>query len=84
LRANLPVPEGDLQRPLAVTRGAMVTLVLNYSGMALTAQGRSMDQGSLGDTIRVTNTHSNMTVEGVIDGTNRVRVSLTGPVALAN
>ncbi len=84
LRANMPITEGDLQRPIAVTRGAMVTLVLNYNGMALTAQGRSIDQGSLGDTVRVTNTHSNMTVEGVVDGTNRVRVSLTGPVALAN
>jgi flagella basal body P-ring formation protein FlgA len=84
LRPNLPVIEADLQRPLAVTRGALVTLVLNYQGMALTAQGRAVDQGSLGDTVRVTNTHSNLTVEGVIDGTNRVRVSLTGPVALAN
>ena len=35
-------------------------------------------------TVRVTNTHSNLTVEGVIDGTNRVRVSLSGPVAMAN
>ena len=84
LRANQPIANGDLQKPLAVARGAMVTLVLNYHGMALTAQGRAIDQGSLGDTVRVTNTHSNMTVEGVIDGTNRVRVSLTGPVALAN
>ena len=84
LRPNLPVAEADLQRPLAVIRGALVTLVLNHQGMALTAQGRAIDQGSMGDTIRVTNTHSNMTVEGVIDGTNRVRVSLTGPVALAN
>jgi flagella basal body P-ring formation protein FlgA len=84
LRANQPIANGDLQKPLAVARGAMVTLVLNYHGMALTAQGRAVDQGSLGDTVRVTNTHSNMTVEGVIDGTNRVRVSLTGPVALAN
>jgi flagella basal body P-ring formation protein FlgA len=84
LRANQPIANGDLQKPLAVARGAMVTLVLNYHGMALTAQGRAVDQGSLGDTVRVTNTHSNMTVEGVIDGTNRVRVSLTGPIALAN
>lgn len=84
LRANLPVTEADLQHPLAVTRGALVTLTLNYRGMALTAQGRAVDQGSLGDTVRVTNTHSNLTVEGVIDGTNQVRVSLTGPVALAN
>jgi len=84
LRANQPIVTADLQKPLAVARGALVTLVLNYRGMALTAQGRAIDQGSLGDTVRVTNTHSNMTVEGVIDGTNRVRVSLTGPVALAN
>lgn len=84
LRANLPVIEADLQRPLAVSRGATVNLVLNFNGMALTAQGRAIDQGSLGDTIRVTNTHSNLTIEGVIDGTNRVRVSLSGPVALAN
>ncbi|SRR5579859_5471916 len=84
LRVNVPVSEGDLQRPLAVNRGALVTLVLNFHGMALTAQGRSIDQGSLGDTIRVTNTHSNLTVEGVVDGTNRVRVTITGPVAMAN
>jgi flagella basal body P-ring formation protein FlgA len=84
LRANVPVAGADLQRPLAVSRGALVTLVLNFNGMALTAQGRAIDQGSLGDTVRVTNTHSNLTVEGVVDGTNRVRVSLTGPVALAN
>lgn len=84
LRANAPVGGADLQRPLAVSRGSLVTLVLNYNGMALTAQGRAVDQGSLGDTVRVTNTHSNLTVEGIIDGTNRVRVSLTGPVALAN
>ena len=85
LRPNQPLASGDLQKPLAVTHGALVTLVLDYHGMALTAQGRAIDQGSLGDTIRVTNTHSNLTVEGVIDGTNRVRVSLiSGPVALAN
>jgi flagella basal body P-ring formation protein FlgA len=84
LRANMPVPEADLQRPMAVNRGAIVSLVLNYNGMELVAQGRALDQGSLGDTIRVTNTHSNLTVEGVVDGTNRVRVSLFGHVALAN
>lgn len=84
LRANQPIPNGDLQKPLAVSRGALVTMVLDFRGMALTAQGRAVDQGALGDTVRVTNTHSNLTVEGVIDGTNRVRVSLSGPVAMAN
>lgn len=84
LRPNQPLGAADLQKPLAVTRGALVTMVLNFQGMQLSAQGRALDQGSLGDTVRVTNTHSNLTVEGVIDGTNRVRVTLNGPVALAN
>jgi flagella basal body P-ring formation protein FlgA len=84
LRPNQPVSIADFQKPLAVTRGALVTMVLNHGGMALTAQGRSDDQGSLGDVIRVTNTHSNLTVEATIIGTNQVRVSLTGSVALAN
>ena len=84
LRPSLPVPEADLQRPVAVSRGALVTLVLNYNGMELIAQGRAIDQGSLGDSVRATNTHSNITVEGIVDGTNRVRVQLNGRIALAN
>ena len=84
LRAGQMVAAGDLQKPLAVARGALVTMVLNYGSMALTAQGRAQDQGSVGDVIRVINTHSNLTVEGTIDGPNRVRVSLNGGVALAN
>ena len=84
LRPNAPVGGADLQRPLAVSRGALVALVLTYGGLFLEAEGRAIDQGSLGDTVRITNTLTNRTVEGVIEGTNRVRVSLTGPVALAN
>lgn len=84
LRTGQPLAITDLQKPLAVTRGALVTMVLAHGGMTLSAQGRAMDQGSLGEVIRVTNTHSNLTVEATIDGTNHVRVSLTGNVALAN
>jgi flagella basal body P-ring formation protein FlgA len=84
LRAGMPLTEGDLQKPLAVNRGAMVTMVLSYGGMALTAQGRALDQGSLGDVIRVTNEHSNLTVEGTIIGPNQLRVSLNGTIAFAN
>lgn len=84
LRAGQPLAIADFQKPLAVARGALVTMVLNHGGMALTAQGRAVDQGSLGEVIRVTNTHSNLTVEATIIGSNQVRISLTGTVALAN
>ena len=84
VRANQPLVTTDLQKPLAVARGALVAMVLSHGGLQLTAQGRAIDQGSLGEVIRVSNTHSNLTVEATIDGTNHVRVSLGGPVALAN
>ena len=84
LRPGQPISATDLQKPLAVARGALVTMVLSHGGMQLTAQGRAIDQGALGEVIRVSNTHSNLTVEATIDGTNHVRVSLGGPVALAN
>ena len=83
-RPGQPVQLTDLQKPLAVTRGAQVTMVLQHGGMTLTAQGRAMDQGSMGDVIRVTNSHSNTTVEATIVGANQVRVTLGGPIALAN
>jgi flagella basal body P-ring formation protein FlgA len=85
LRPGQAVIASELQRPLAVARGAIVTMVLSHGGMALTAQGRAIDQGSLGEVIRVSNTHSNLTVEGTVDGPNHIRVTLGGgPVALAN
>ncbi len=84
LRANQAVAAADIQRPLIVLRGATVTMTLKYGAMLLSAQGRAIDQGSLGDVIHLTNTHSNMTVEGVIDAPNHVTIALTGNVALAN
>lgn len=83
LRQGAPIGVADIQKPLAVTRGAMVTMVLSQGGMLLTAQGRALDQGSLGEVVRLSNVKTNLTVEGTIDGTNHVRVTLNGALALA-
>ncbi len=74
LRAGQPVTEADLQKPLAVTRGAMVVMTLRAGGMTLTAQGRAIDSGSVGDIIHVANSRSNMTLTARIDGPNQVTV----------
>jgi flagella basal body P-ring formation protein FlgA len=84
LRAGQPLSAGELQKSLAVQRGAIVTMLLNYRGMELIGQGRAVDQGAVGDVIHVVNTHSNLTVEGTVVSTNQVRVSITGPIASAN
>ncbi len=84
LRANQLVSTTEIERPVAVARGALVTMVLKAGAMSLSAQGRAVDQGSIGDVIRVTNTHSNVVVQATVDGPNLVHVSLTSGVALAN
>jgi flagella basal body P-ring formation protein FlgA len=84
LRPGQMISTADLQKPIAVQRGALVTMVLRYGSMHLSAQGHAVEQGSVGDSIRVTNTHSNLTVEGKVEGPNMVSVSMTGGSPLAN
>ncbi len=84
MRAGQMVAANDLQKPVVVTRGALVTMVLRSGTMSLSAQGRAVEEGSVGDVIRITNTHSNLTVEGKITAPNIVTVTLNGASALAN
>lgn len=84
VRGGQMVSTADLQKPIAIARGALVTMVLKYGAMSLSTQGHAVEQGSVGDLIRVTNSHSNLTVEGRIEGPNVVSVSLNGATALAN
>jgi len=83
LRAGQTVQISDLQRPIVVARGALVTLALRAGAMTLTVQARANDQGSVGDLIRVTNTRSNQVVSARVDGPNQVSIELgtVGPPA---
>lgn len=84
LRPGQMISSSDVQKPLAVTRGALVTMILKSGSMSLSAQGRAIEQGSVGDVVRLTNTHSNMTVEGRIEGPNLVSVTSLGSASLTN
>jgi flagella basal body P-ring formation protein FlgA len=84
VRAGQMISASELQKPIAVARGALVTMVLKYGAMSLSAQGHAVEQGSVGDVIRITNSHSNLTVEGRVEGPNMVSVSSNGTTALAN
>jgi flagella basal body P-ring formation protein FlgA len=84
LRSGESVSSADIERPVMVARGALVTLVLAQGGMTLTTQGRSIEQGAVGDVVRVTNTHSNLIVVGKVTGANLVTVAPEGGIALAN
>ena len=78
LRPGRPLRNADVQRPLLVTRGSIVTLMLETKRMTLTTRGKSMESGSLGQTIQVVNIRSKRVIEAVVEGPGRVRVPNVG------
>lgn len=79
LRAGVPLNPDDTQAPVVVTKGSLVTIVLRTDRMLLTAQGKALEDGADGETIRVLNTRSNTTIEGKVAGAGKVAVAF--PVA---
>jgi flagella basal body P-ring formation protein FlgA len=67
----------DLQMPVLVAKGKLVTLTLKNRHMLITAQGRALENGAKGDVIRVTNTRSRQTVQGVVIAPNQVSMQLS-------
>ena len=75
LRANMPLHLNDIQRPTLVTRNGLVTMVVRTPFMTLTAQGRSLDEGGLGDSVRVTNLQTKQIVEARVQGSGSVVIT---------
>lgn len=71
-----PIRLRDVQTPRVVDKGATVTITLISDRMSLTAQGRSMEDGGVGDVIRVMNTQSNRIVQATVSGANTVAVAI--------
>ncbi len=82
LRAGVPVRVSDVRLPVLVPRRSLVTIVYRVRSMTLTTQGRALDDGGAGDTVRVANTQSNTVVQAVVTGANRVSVQPAGPIAM--
>ena len=59
---------------MVVAKGALVTLLLQTPSMRLTARGRALDEGVIGDSIRVANAQSRTVVAGVVLANGQVAV----------
>jgi flagellar basal body P-ring formation protein FlgA len=78
-----PLHSRDIIPPRLVTRGGLVTLKIQTPALLMTAQGRALQDGVMGDVVRVTNTQSNRVVEGTVDGSGVVLVSAAQKLAQA-
>ncbi len=74
------IPEGnlvrheDLDRPLLVQRGDRVFLKAQTAMIEVTATGVALDDGSLGDAVRVRNLSSKREIVGLVAGPHWVKV----------
>ena len=83
LKAGQPVRRGDVRPPIVIAKGSTITMVYRTKTMTLTTRGRALANGSKGATIQVMNVHSKKVVDAVVQSPDRVVVSATGPLALA-
>ncbi len=74
LQAGAPIRQSDLGTFALVQRNESVTMIVRTKSMTLTVQGKALDDGAEGQTIRVQNPKSNRTVEGRVSGAGEVTV----------
>ena len=74
LRPGQPVRTADIKLPTVIGKGESVIISYTSPGISLTAQGRALENGALGQAIRVVNTQTNRTIEANVSGPGRVQV----------
>ena len=75
LSAGQTITDQDLQMPILVSRGDLVTIVFRQNGMYLTAKGRAMEDGAMGQVVKVSNTNSNRQLEAQVTNTKEVTIN---------
>ncbi len=69
-----PIVDNEIEAPLIVQRGQSVTMHFNSGPLALTAQGKALENGAKGDVIRVVNANSSRTINAVVSGDKQVKI----------
>jgi flagella basal body P-ring formation protein FlgA len=76
LRAGEPLRSADFRRPILVAKGSMVTMTFDAPGITLTAAGRAMGEGGLGETVTVQNPVSFRQITTIVTAAGQVRAGL--------
>ncbi len=72
--AGQPLARSEMMRPVAVEKGARVTMELEAPGLAVVTVGQAAESGGIGDRVPIINLSSRAVVEAEIVATGRVRV----------
>jgi len=78
LAAGQPFRSDDVRRPIVITKGQTVTMQFIVPGVELTAMGRAMSEGGVGDTVTIQNPVSYRMISGTVVAPGTVRAN--GPI----
>lgn len=78
LSSGQPFRGDDVRKPIVITKGETVTMQFIVPGVELTAMGRAMSEGGIGDTVTIQNPASYRMISGIVTAPGTVRA--TGPI----
>lgn len=70
-----PLQMDDLRKPTLVKRNNIVQMTFNKGAMTILAEGRALDDGALGERIRVINLFSKRIVTVTVTGSDSVKAN---------
>ncbi|MFZ2587697.1 MAG: flagellar basal body P-ring formation chaperone FlgA [Alphaproteobacteria bacterium] len=74
LRAGAPISRLHVKTATDVTRNSTVTVVYRKPGLELVGNGQALEDGRVGESIKVLNPESRATLVGVVVSANQVEV----------
>lgn len=78
VRPEKPINITEVMEPVAVEKGSVVTMVVRSGAILLTAAGQALENGSIGETIRILNSKSRLTVDAKVVSAGQVEI-VSGP-----
>jgi flagella basal body P-ring formation protein FlgA len=83
LRAGMSMRNDDVRAPILVNKGATVTMLFEAPGVTLSATGRAMSEGGVGDTVTILNIASYRQISAVVTGPGTVK-AVAGMSTISN
>lgn len=68
------IKANQVEEPKIVERGDFVTLLFKQGTLQLSTRGKALQHGAKGDHVRVVNTESNKTLEGIVSASKEITV----------
>lgn len=76
LNSQIPIRTSQISQIFSIKKGNIITINFENPPIYLQAKGRALDNGNMGNIIRVVNIDSNNTIEAEITGPNQAKVIL--------